>query len=112
MAMIRLESPFALQAWFRGPADVQNTLFYYCSCSVQFETSIASFPSIFEPREVVVLDTGQSRLGSGRGEHLDLARQTRKIRGSVTDPKQRSGSSGVLEGPDSSLFRSEVLSKI
>ena len=33
------------------------------------------------------------------GEHPDLTCQTRKIRGSVTDPTQQSGSSGALTAP-------------
>ena len=71
--------PLALQTRFRGPAGVQNA-------SVRFETPIAPISSTFEPFEVVVLDTGQRGLGSGRRKHLDLTIRTRKIRGSVADP--------------------------
>ena len=97
--MIQLESPLAS----RPGSEVQ--LAYKTQCSTindtpdMFVTSIAPFPSAFELFEVVVLDTGHGGLGSGRGAHLDLARQTRKIRGSVIDPTQRSRSSRVLTVP-------------
>ena len=99
MAIVRLESLLALLTWFGGLAGVQNTILYFYSYSAQFEISIVSFPSTFKPFEVVVLSASQRGPGSGRGEHLDLTRRTRKIRGSVTDPTQRSGSSEALTVP-------------